>query len=657
MLNIPMSHTVGQFAMGDVWLEYTSDSYTNNENPVTEWSGKAGTTNFYLTTWNNCAMIQTGHSNGAATEDEQKLLANTLFYLAQLTGNNFCDDHKSQDFAAPDSVNISSVKVDGNSLVVNYSKSDDNGTEYEFYVKAINEYIGDEIISNTATAINTTGLAGYSYIIDNNQDTEPDNKVDTTDTSISVHLSELDLTIPVYIHIKAVDNAGNSSDTTHYEYTIKDKLEVKPKSVTLNKGSSKQLEAVLTSFSYEIQDVRWESSDEKVATVDSNGKVTAVGIGKCTIKAYITETDIMADCEVSVLKRPSGGSDSPNTTPKEVTVTEPPTTPVPAALPVDIAISLTSDKTTYTEHEEIIFTINYKNMLKSDTGPFEIIADILDNTTAVDSGAGEIKESTISWKIQNLAAEGSGKIVYKVKSGEISVDEVMISNTARISGNEGLINTDDDKSTVKVMLRKQKKLSHKAYVVGYPDGEFKPERHVTRAEVAVMFAKIMGLAPIKSEKKIYSDVETTHWASDYIQSATNAGIFIGYKDNSFHPDDPITRAEFATVVAKYMQVKNVKPFEEVYKDLSGHWAQNYIEEIKRLKIIEGYEDGTFRPDLPIKRSEAVTMINKMLFRGPLKVDIASFEDVPPTSWFFGQVEEAARDHEYYTENGYEVLAD
>lgn len=247
------------------------------------------------------------------------------------------------------------------------------------------------------------------------------------------------------------------------------------------------------------------------------------------------------------------------------------------------------------------------------------------------------------------------KEVYKVKTGEISEDEVLVSNTARVSGNEGLINADDDKSTVKVMLRKQKKLSHKAYVVGYPDGEFKPERHVTRAEVAVMFAKIMGLSPVKSDKKIYSDVETTHWASGYIQAATNAGIFTGYKDNTFHPDDPITRAEFVTVAAKYMNVENVKPFEEVYKDLSGHWAQNYIEEIKRLKIIEGYEDGTFWPNLPIKRSETVTMINKMLFRGPLKVDIASFEDVPPTSGFFGQVEEAARDHEFYMGDGYEVL--
>jgi hypothetical protein len=224
VLNIPLCHSYGNFAMGDIWMDYPYDSWSNNANPLTELDGKAGTTNFYLTTWNNCAMIQTGHSNGAATEDEQKLLANTLFYLAQLTSDNFCDDHKSQDFAAPDSVNISSVSINGGNLVVNYSESKDNGTEYEFYVKATIENEGEEIISNTAKAINTTGLAGYSYIIDNNEDTEPDKEVDTTDTSISVPLSELDLTEPIYVHIKALDYAGNASETTHYEYTFKDKL-------------------------------------------------------------------------------------------------------------------------------------------------------------------------------------------------------------------------------------------------------------------------------------------------------------------------------------------------------------------------------------------------------------------------------------------------
>ena len=86
-LDVPVSHSWGQEAHGDIWMKYNvSDSTLSN---------------FYLTTWNNCAMIQTGHSNGAATPDEQKLLANTLFYLAQLTYDTSCDDHKGQDLTVP----------------------------------------------------------------------------------------------------------------------------------------------------------------------------------------------------------------------------------------------------------------------------------------------------------------------------------------------------------------------------------------------------------------------------------------------------------------------------------------------------------------------------------------------------------------------------
>lgn len=127
--------------------------------------------------------------------------------------------------------------------------------------------------------------------------------MDTIDTSISVPLSELDLSKTVYVHIKAIDYSGNSSETNHYEYTFSDKLEVKPKSVSLYKGNSKQLDVVLTSYSYGLSDIKWISSDESVAIVDSKGKITAVGVGKATIKAQVEGTDISDYCEVSVNKR------------------------------------------------------------------------------------------------------------------------------------------------------------------------------------------------------------------------------------------------------------------------------------------------------------------------------------------------------------------
>ena len=91
-------------------------------------------------------------------------------------------------------------------------------------------------------------------------------------------------------------------------------------------------------------------------------------------------------------------------------------------------------------------------------------------------------------------------------------------------------------------------------------------------------------------------------------------------------------------------MEEVTPFEIHYSDIEGHWALNLIEEVNRYKIIAGYEDGTFRPDEKIKRSEAVTLINKMLYRGPLKVEKSSFVDVETDHWAFGHIEEASRDH-------------
>jgi hypothetical protein len=185
---------------------------------------------------------------------------------------------------------------------------------------------------------------------------------------------------------------------------------------------------------------------------------------------------------------------------------------------------------------------------------------------------------------------------------------------------------------------------HRAYINGYPDNTFRPENQVTRAEVAAMFAKILNLEVKKETQAVYSDVPKEHWAAGVIRAVTDAGLFKGYEDNTFRPDAAITRAELVVVIAKHLKLENVEPFEIYFSDIEGHWAMNYIEEINRFNITKGYEDGTFRPNDKIKRSEAVTLINKMLYRGPLKADRSSFTDVGVNHWAFGHIEEAARDH-------------
>lgn len=214
VLNTPMSHTYGQFAMGDVWMTYPQNSWSSAAEMNT-YNGRSGTNNFYLTTWNNVAMIQTGHSNGAATADEQKVLANTLFYLAQITTDTSWNDHKGQDLDAPDAPVISGVTHNSGrtQYAVNYT-SKDNVTGYQYYVEATGQNDGMKYDSPTIGTSIESGLKGYSISVDNNPNGIPDGSVTTVSGSYTFARPSGS---NFYIHIAAVDNAGNvSAITTHH---------------------------------------------------------------------------------------------------------------------------------------------------------------------------------------------------------------------------------------------------------------------------------------------------------------------------------------------------------------------------------------------------------------------------------------------------------
>ena len=159
VLNAPMSHS-NQLAFGDVWMTY-QQPYTYPNSVEATGSGGQGTNTFYLTSWSNCAMIQTGHSDGEATPDEQRVTANTLFYLAQITTDTSWNDHKGQDLDAPDKPTISSVthNSDRTQYTVNYS-SQDNATGYQYYVEATGQNDGAKYDSPVISTSLKTGMKG-----------------------------------------------------------------------------------------------------------------------------------------------------------------------------------------------------------------------------------------------------------------------------------------------------------------------------------------------------------------------------------------------------------------------------------------------------------------------------------------------------------------
>ncbi|MFT9056735.1 MAG: DUF5057 domain-containing protein, partial [Ethanoligenens sp.] len=212
VLNVPLSHS-NQLAFGDVWMTY-QQPYAYPNSTEANGSGGQGTNTFYLTSWSNCAMIQTGHSNGEATPDEQRVTANTLFYLAQITTDTSWNDHKGQDLDAPNKPAISGVthNFDRTQYTVNYS-SQDNATGYQYYVEATGQNDGAKYDSPVVSSSLKAGMKGYSIVVDDKPDTVPDGTITTTSDSYTFSRPSGS---SFYIHIAAVDNAGNISTVTHY---------------------------------------------------------------------------------------------------------------------------------------------------------------------------------------------------------------------------------------------------------------------------------------------------------------------------------------------------------------------------------------------------------------------------------------------------------
>jgi Mg-chelatase subunit ChlD len=365
---------------------------------------------------------------------------------------------------------------------------------------------------------------------------------------------------------------------------------------------------------------------------------------------------------INIIEKPSDSTSNSNNKPQkgddgEETI-ENPDEVIPGTVPVDFAVSVSADKSVYVKGQIITYTVKYKNLLNTNTGEFEVRAEIPKYTSIEDSNGGEVKENAIVWKISDLPGKGEGQKVYKVLVKDFTEAEVFIYNTALIVSERQVINKEDDKSVITVKLHSDKngKIMHNAYISGYPDKSFRPDRAVTRAEIAAMFAKLMELEVHKESAAMYKDVQSSHWAAGAVKAVTEAGLFKGYEDNTFRPDENITRAELAVVIAKYMNFNDLTPYELKYSDIKGHWAVNFIEEVSRHNIIKGYEDGTFRPNEKIKRSETVTLINNMLYRGPLNTEVSSFVDVATGHWAFGHIEEAAINHQLkLNDNGDEII--
>ena len=195
---------------------------------------------------------------------------------------------------------------------------------------------------------------------------------------------------------------------------------------------------------------------------------------------------------------------------------------------------------------------------------------------------------------------------------------------------------------------------HYAYVVGYSeDSTVRPNANITRAEVATIFFRLLtdnARDQFWMTSNNFSDVLPNDWYNTAVSTMVNMGIIQGYEDGTFRPNANITRAEFATIAARFL-ASGYEVEDDLFGDIAAHWARESINDAAMAGWINGYEDGTFRPDAAITRAEAVTMANNVLGRKPdadhmLDSMIKWTDNMDTSAWYYEAIQEATNSHDY-----------
>lgn len=229
-------------------------------------------------------------------------------------------------------------------------------------------------------------------------------------------------------------------------------------------------------------------------------------------------------------------------------------------------------------------------------------------------------------------------------------------NTTNPSGNTGDGSTGTGNANGGKLKPELNKDDHFAYLIGYENGTFRPDNNMTRAEVIVMFSRLLTdkMDMNKTYENSFNDVNSTDWYANYIGFMEAYGIVQGYNDGSFKPNNPVTRAEFATISSRFNELtEGSKEFKDVP---ASHWAHDYVSLAEEKGWVSGYPDGTFRPEQRITRAEVVTVVNRMLERSAENLDktyidenitgIDKFSDVSTKHWAYYEILEASTDHNF-----------
>ena len=196
---------------------------------------------------------------------------------------------------------------------------------------------------------------------------------------------------------------------------------------------------------------------------------------------------------------------------------------------------------------------------------------------------------------------------------------------------------------------------HYAYIIGYEDGTVRPQGNITRAEVATIFFRLLTdevREEYWSTVSGYTDVSSSDWYNNAISTLSNLGVITGYEDGTFRPNASISRAEFVTIATRFFDY--AAEYEGAFSDVSySSWYADFVQAAVDMGLVNGYENGTFRPNASITRAEAVAIVNRVLLRRPDADHLLPWsvmntfsDNVLESAWYYEDIQEATNSHDY-----------
>ena len=285
---------------------------------------------------------------------------------------------------------------------------------------------------------------------------------------------------------------------------------------------------------------------------------------------------------------------------------------------------------------------------------------ILDFATGANSEV--LPKSIHIWTGEDIAEGEEGKEPTPVEGTTITFKNIYTYKRHHSSGDSGNGGgKKEEKPTVEIKDDDALGLNntdHFAYIVGYGNGEVRPQNSITRAEVAAIFFRLLEDdvrdANYTRQNK-FTDVSNDAWYCSAVSTLSAMGIISGYPDATFRPNASITRAEFAAIATRFDVNGDKTPAS--FNDIADHWAKDEIAVAANNGWVNGYEDGSFRPQNKITRAETMSLVNRVLNRKPetaedLLENMAKWTDNADTNaWYYLAVQEATNSHYYeYKEN-------